>query len=61
MKVMVSVSFGTDDPTRATLGILAAKVAREQGHEVIVWLQGEATTIANKHVYDKIQGLNMTP
>ncbi|MBX9810619.1 MAG: DsrE family protein [Burkholderiales bacterium] len=61
MKVIVSVSAGTDDPTRATLGMLAAKVAQEQGHEVTVWLQGEAATIANKHVYDKIQGLNMPP
>lgn len=26
MKVIVSVSAGTDDPTRATLGMLAAKV-----------------------------------
>lgn len=56
MKVIVSVSSGTDDPTRATLGMLAAKVAVDQGHEVVVWLQGEGVTIANKNVYDKIQG-----
>jgi uncharacterized protein involved in oxidation of intracellular sulfur len=61
MKVTVSVSSGTDDPTRATLGMLAAKAARDQGHDVTVWLQGEAAVIANKHVYDKIQGINMPP
>ncbi|RAM50068.1 MAG: sulfur reduction protein DsrE [Hapalosiphonaceae cyanobacterium JJU2] len=61
MKVIVSVSSGTDDPTRATLGMLAAKVAVDQGHEVVVWLQGEGVAIANKNVYDKIQGLNMPP
>ncbi|MBD2435172.1 DsrE family protein [Fischerella sp. FACHB-380] len=61
MKVIVSVSSGTNDPTLATLGMLAAKVAVDEGHEVIVWLQGEDVTIANKNVYDKIQGLNMPP
>ncbi|MDM9383640.1 DsrE family protein [Chlorogloeopsis sp. ULAP01] len=61
MKVIVSVSSGTNDPTLATLGMLAAKVAVDEGHEVIVWLQGEGVTIANKNVYDKIQGLNMPP
>ncbi|GIX27894.1 MAG: hypothetical protein KatS3mg123_1775 [Burkholderiales bacterium] len=59
MKFLIAVSSGTDDPTRATLGMMAAKVAREQGHEVTVWLQGEAVVIANRHVYDKIQGINM--
>lgn len=59
MKVMVAVSAGTDDPTRATLGMLAAKAVADQGHEVVVWLQGEAATIANRNVYAKIQGVNM--
>jgi uncharacterized protein involved in oxidation of intracellular sulfur len=59
MRVVVSVSYGTDDPTKATLGMLAAKVAVDQGHEVTIWLQGEGVTIANQQVYDKIQGLNM--
>lgn len=61
MKFVISVSAGTDDPTRATLGMLAAKVAADQGHEVIVWLQGEATVIANRNVYEKILGHNMPP
>lgn len=61
MKFVVAVSAGTDDPTRATLGMMAAKVAADRGHEVTVWLQGEATVIANKNVYDKIVGHNMPP
>lgn len=59
MKVMISVTSGTDDPTRATLGMLAAKAAVEQGHEVIVWLQGEAVTLAKYNVYPFIIGVNM--
>lgn len=61
MKVMITVTSGTDDPTRATLGILAAKAAVEQGHEVTVWLQGEAVTLANRNVYLSIIGVNMPP
>ena len=59
MKILVAVSAGTDDPTRATLGMMAAKVALDKGNEVVVWLQGEAAVIANKNVYANIQGLNM--
>ena len=61
MKVVIAISSGTEDPTRATLGILAAKVAVDQGHEVIVWLQGEAAVIANKNVYGLMLGNNMPP
>ncbi|MFA9460216.1 DsrE family protein [Thiohalorhabdus methylotrophus] len=59
MKVVVSVTHGTDDPTQATLGVLAAKAAADQGHEVTVWLQGEGAVLANKNVYPHVQGVNM--
>ncbi|OOC09957.1 MULTISPECIES: DsrE family protein [Thioalkalivibrio] len=59
MRFIVAVTAGTDDPTRATLGMIAAKVAKDQGHDVTVWLQGEAANIANRNVYDKIVGHNM--
>ena len=61
MKVIVSVTSGTEDPTRATLGILAAKQAMDQGHEVTVWLQGEGAVLANKRVYPTVVGVNMPP
>lgn len=61
MKFIIAVTSGTDDPTRATLGMLAAKVAKEQGHDVTVWLQGEAAVIANSQVGGKIVGHNMPP
>jgi len=59
MKVVVSVTHGTDDPTQATLGVLAAKAAADQGNDVTVWLQGEGAVLANKHVYPHVQGVNM--
>lgn len=61
MKFIIAVTSGTDDPTRATLGMIAAKVAKDQGHDVTIWLQGEAVNIANAQVYDKIVGHNMPP
>jgi sulfur relay (sulfurtransferase) complex TusBCD TusD component (DsrE family) len=61
MKILVSLSSGTDDPTRAALGMLSAKAAAEQGHDVLVWLQGEAAVIANRNVYPFIHGVNMPP
>ncbi len=61
MKMLIAVTSGTDDPTRATLGMIAAKVAKEQGHDVTIWLQGEAAVIANAQVYEKIVGHNMPP
>ncbi|MDN5871862.1 MAG: DsrE family protein [Nitrococcus sp.] len=61
MKVIITVTSGTDDPTRAALGMLAAKAAVEQGHEVTVWLQGEAVTLANYKVYPLLMGVNMPP
>ena len=59
MKVIVAVSAGTNDPTQATLGMLAGKAAKDKGHDVAIWLQGEAAVIANRHVYGAIQGVNM--
>lgn len=61
MKLVVSVTHGTDDPTQANLGILAALAAVEQGHEVTLWLQGEGAALANREVYPFVQGVNMPP
>ena len=61
MNMIVSVTHGTDDPTQATLGILAAKVAMDQGHDVTVWLQGEGAVLANQNVYPYVQGVKMPP
>jgi uncharacterized protein involved in oxidation of intracellular sulfur len=41
--------------------MLAAKAAVAQKHDVIVWLQGEGVNVANKNIYEKIQGINMPP
>jgi uncharacterized protein involved in oxidation of intracellular sulfur len=58
---IISGSRGTDDPTMATLPFMAAKTAKEQGHDVVVWLWNEAVTLARKGVADHVSGVNLTP
>ena len=35
---IIAGNRGTDDPTMATLPFIAAKVAHEQGYDVVLWL-----------------------
>jgi predicted peroxiredoxin len=58
---IVSGSRGTDDPTMATLPLMAAKVAKEQGHDIILWLWNEAVTLGRRGVAAHVTGVNLTP
>lgn len=58
---IISGSRGTDDPTMATLPFMAAKTAKEQGHEVILWLWNEAVALGRKGTADYVIGVNLTP
>ena len=58
---IISGSRGTDDPTMATLPFMAAKTAKEQGHDVVLWLWNEAVTLGCKGVADHVTGVNLTP
>ncbi|MEK7299942.1 MAG: DsrE family protein [Nitrospirota bacterium] len=57
----MSGSRGTDDPTMATLPFVAAKAAKEQGHDVVLWLWNEAVTLGRKSADDHVTGGNLTP
>ncbi|MGE3959661.1 MAG: DsrE family protein [Vicinamibacterales bacterium] len=61
MQFIISGSRGTDDPTMATLPFMAAKVAKEQGHDVVLWLWNEAVTLARKGIADTVVGVNLAP
>ncbi len=58
---IISGSRGTDDPTMATLPFMAAKTAKEQGHDVVLWLWNEAVTLGRKGTADHIHGVNLAP
>ena len=59
--MIISGSRGTDDPTMATLPFMAAKTAKEQGHNVVLWLWNEAVTLGRKGTADYVTGVNLTP
>ena len=58
---IISGSRGTDDPTMATLPFMAAKSAKELGHDVVLWLWNEAVMLGRKGVADHVAGVNLTP
>lgn len=58
---IISGSRGTDDPTLATLPFIAAKTAKEQGHDVVLWLWSEAVVLARSGVADYVTGVNLVP
>jgi predicted peroxiredoxin len=58
---VISGSRGTDDPTMASLPFLAAKTARDQGHDVVLFLWNEAVTLARKGVAEMVAGVNLPP
>jgi predicted peroxiredoxin len=58
-RFVIAGSKGTDDPTMATLVFIASKAAKEQGHDVILWLQGEAVVLARKGVVDGVQEVGL--
>lgn len=60
-RFIISASRGTDDPTMATLPFMAAKAAKEQGHEVVLWLQNESVMLGRQGVADHVTGVNLTP
>jgi predicted peroxiredoxin len=49
-KLLVQITHGPEHPTRAALGFLVAKAALEEGHEVSLFLAGDA-------VLDSLNGL----
>lgn len=56
-KLLVHVTHGTEAPTRAALGLLVAGAAVAEGHEVHVFLAGDAVVLVRDSVLDSLSGL----
>ncbi len=54
-------TFGSDDPTRATLPLVAANGAIEAGHTPQLFLAGEATYLMKDIVADQVYGVGWPP
>jgi predicted peroxiredoxin len=58
-KVLYAGSFGTDDPTRATLPFLMASGAIDAGHEPEIALMAEASYLAKDGMVEEVSGLGL--
>jgi predicted peroxiredoxin len=56
-KILVHVTQGPEHPTRAALGFLVAKAALDEGHEVSLFLAGDAVQLLRDSVLDSLVGL----
>lgn len=54
-------TFGTDDPTRATIPFHTAKGAIEAGHGAVIVLAGEASHLVHEGVIEQVQGVGVPP
>ncbi|HUP27116.1 MAG TPA: DsrE family protein [Chloroflexia bacterium] len=56
-KILVHITHGPEHPTRAALGFLVAKTAIDEGHDVSLFLAGDAVQLLRDAVLDNLTGL----
>jgi uncharacterized protein len=57
MKILVHITCGPENPSKAALGFLVAKAALEEGHEVSLFLAADAVQLLRDAVLDSLTGL----
>jgi uncharacterized protein len=55
--LLIHLTCGHEDPTRATLALLVARSALEDGHTTTLFLAGDAVTLLRAAVADALVGL----
>ncbi len=55
--LLVHVTQGPENPTRAALAFLVARTALEEGHDVSMFLAGDAVKLVRDAVLDQLTGL----
>jgi len=58
---MMKSAWGSDDPTRASFPFLHGLALAEAGHEVNIFLTGEATYLMRKSTADAVQPVGWPP
>lgn len=56
-KILVHITHGPEHPTRAALAFAVAKAALDEGHEVSLFLAGDAVQLIRDAVLDGLSGL----
>jgi uncharacterized protein len=57
VKILVHITCGPENPSKAALGFLVAKAAMEEGHEVSLFLAADAVQLLRDAVLDSLTGL----
>ena len=55
--MLINLTHGPEHPTRAALGFLVARAALEDGHDVSLFLAGDAVQLLREPVLDHLVGL----
>jgi len=61
LKIMMKSAWGSDDPTRASFPFLHGLALAEAGHEVQIFLTGEATYLMRKATADAVMPVGWPP
>jgi uncharacterized protein len=56
-KILVHIATGPENPTRAALGLLIARTAADGGHDVEVFLAGDAVQFAREPTAEAAAGI----
>jgi predicted peroxiredoxin len=57
MKILVHITCGPENPSKAALGFLVAKEALDEGHEVSFFLAADGVQLLRDAVLDSLTGL----
>jgi predicted peroxiredoxin len=60
-KILVKSAWGSDDPTKAAFPFLHANAIAEAGHDVQIFLLGEATSLMRDSLMDAIFPVGWPP
>jgi predicted peroxiredoxin len=55
--ILVHIATGPENPTRAALGLLIARTASDEEHDVQVFLAGDAVQLVRPETADAAQGI----
>ena len=61
LKIMMKSAWGSDDPTRASFVFVHGLALAEAGHDVQIFLTGEATYVMRKATVDAIMPVGWPP
>jgi predicted peroxiredoxin len=56
-RLLVHLSSGPEHPTRAALAFLVARAAQQRGHDVDLFLAGDAVGLLRDATMDAVQGI----